>query len=243
MSEFGEQGFPQKEVSRQIDLQSTTDIVSSAEWNALNPNFPSEKALLPRDLQTDQVTALIAAVADEDILSATSWERAKIAFDEKEIPHVGKLEKIGGGEGKVCYALTTSDGKEMAVLIRGYAASLGSLVPEDPRMIKIKETTDASMWEYSDLRTYALFPATQTLAVQLQEFGGRNVTQDLGYASTRGDVDYARGKARAYVAAKGSRFTMDQQELSHPRHALFNQGEIRPPAIIDIPVIERKLHS
>ena len=35
-------------------------------------------------------------------------------------------------------------------------------------------------------------------------------------------------------------FVMDQGELAHPRHYLFNQGASRPPAVIDIPVIQHK---
>lgn len=237
----GEHDFS-REATRNVDPHGVADIVASESWQQLAPNFPSENALLPRDLQTEQVQALIEAVAKPELTRATSWERANVAFEEKAVAGVGRLEKVGAGEGKVCYVITTPAGAQMAVLLRGYAQDLGNVVPEDQKMIKIKETPERAMWEYSDLRTYALFPVTPTLAVQFQEFGGRDVTQEFPHDAAPGDVRFSQGRAAAYVHARGRSFTVDRQELSHPRHALFNQGTNRPPAIIDVPVIEHTSH-
>jgi len=241
MTEVSSEGSVLVDSSLQ-NKSNLSDIVQSEAWLNIAPNYPTASdALSPHDVTSEQLSSLITALSDPDIINAMPWDRGEKAFQTKVIPELGEIEKIGSGEQKVCYRLTTQDGKHMAVLLRGYDQSLGVQIPDDPKMIRIKSRDDRDLWEYSDLRTYLLYPIAHSLAVQLQEFGGMNEDRvEFSYNEEPGVIKFVKGKAAAYVQGKGHGFAIDKHELSHPKHFLFNQGRSKPPALIDIPVTQNK---
>lgn len=236
---------------RESNSNSIKRLVESEAWQNLSPNFPTSEALLPRDITASQLEAIIEAAFDpEMIASLAREEHGEEIFESKHIEGVGDLEKIGHGEAKVCFLLTTPDNRKMIVLLRGYDKSLGIQIPQDPKMSKISEGLGKNEWEYSDLRTYLLAPIDDTspYGIKLQEFGGTDTARD-DLSAIRNPVAFvnsqkAKRDALSYIKSSSlGDFQISNnttRELSHPRHFLFNRGVLKPPALIDIPFQEIK---
>jgi len=149
---------------------------------------------------------------------------------------VGVLSKVGSGESKLCYALTKADGRKMAVILGGYRTSLH--VPDDPRLSMVSDSDTQVVWEYSDLKAYAMLPMSSHFGIKLQEFGEERTRSQ----AVLGTSVLARRRARRYIDALPASFRPEDKaaavkELNHPRHYLAKPGFMMP-VVIDIPVAE-----
>jgi hypothetical protein len=219
-------------------------IIGGEAWRGLEPNSPTEADLLPRDLSLEQVEGIVAAMLDTSITQPIAegrqrqdlWAAAPVQI---EVQDAGQLEKVGFGNTRICYKLTTAEGKAMAVIYCGYSGDLGLQVPPDPRLTLTNETWSRRLWEYSDLRTYLCVPASRYTAVKLQEFGGTGEPRGLAGMLQPSARDLVRRQALARIRhLDNTRRDMTMSELAKPRHYLYKPGQLRP-SVSNIPIEER----
>jgi hypothetical protein len=229
-------------------LETLRTSIDSEKWRSLGPNLYSPgHDLLPQELDTDQVNSLVEAILKDPILASIHIDRnaeevaAEVSREPIDLDEVGTLTFVGGGEAKVCYCLER-DGKKMAVILQGYEDKLGIQIPDDPCLTEINTTPTSRIWEYSDLRTYAMLPLVGDRAIKLQEFGE---SPRRGYMSVLRSLTgtLARRSAADYIAqhlpnARLGPNTNTAIELQQPDHLLTKPGHKRG-VIIDVPVEDR----
>lgn len=253
--ETNEYANAQPEGAKVDGIRTFKEVAESPAWRELHPNYLSPNALLPKDLTSKHLESLAEVLTDNQIVQATKEKTttafytetvkniARHAFTKKEIPGLGELERVDNGEAKICWKLTTPNGKTMAVLLRGYDQGLGTTIPEDSKLYQFSRASESDYFEYSDLRTYLVYPLPEleNRAMVLQEYGGDPQTKDkISYGRqfiSSLQRERAKRKALSYIRSQGFTFTDDTKiELGKQKHYLFTQGIGRSPALIDIPV-------
>jgi hypothetical protein len=189
---------------RKFNQEQLKAIIESVQWQELRPNFPSEQALLPKDISLDQLDQLISAFDDINFSRREDFHVAK-TFEQKAIEGFGDLTFLGSGELKYGYLLTTNKGKKMVVIVYpGY--NLNLQVPEDERIYKACSAEGrekpCTLAYYSDFRTYLSIPVEingEKIGLYLQEYGGKpmpGVYDRLIHEKKEAITDYS--KARGY---------------------------------------------
>lgn len=223
------------------------ELLRGQAWRSLTPNiYVPGHDLLPRELDGPKVGSLIDVISGDSGLSAfvqgNSVDSVSSQIPQSlTIADVGRLSFVGAGEAKLCYRLE-HDGKKMAVILGGYDESLGAQIPADSKLTKIARNPTQTLFEYSDLRTYAVIPLGGVRALKLQEFGETSEsasTSSFGLRTLK--AIGARRSAQHYitrtlpqaVTAAGS---LTRAELQKPQHYLTKPGT-GTVAIIDIPVV------
>ncbi len=240
--EFSEQNYGaqhKKELSNHD--QKLDEIVKTQQWHDLCPNHQSSDALLPKDLTGEHIKKIASSIATKEVLNATPGQRIAVSEKHIDLGDGLTLDVVGGGESKVCYALTDNEGKKMAVLLQGYQEDLGINIPDDPKLAKVSEDMKYELYEYSDLRKYLSYPVDRTSAIVLQEYGesadrGQKVRKNYRIANM--EEYMVKHKAKKYLKKRG--FTYDEVEMRHKRHMLFTESG---PALIDIPATRIKIEN
>lgn len=208
-----------EQLRRLFTEQELQDVLTSDAFQELNPNYSHPLALLPKELTARQVVDIISIVTSAEMFEVYQ-NRHKIKNLTKKIPEVGDITKIGEGESKICYRLTTPEGKRLVILFGGYGDILRS--PKDSKVYRVFEGLWEDKYVYSDLRTYLCMPFTTEVnssrsmyGILLQEDGGDkrlNVLYPLTQKLT------AR-KILEYTNAYGLKHTSATMgELKHQRH-------------------------
>lgn len=229
------------EMASLYDPADFENIVTSELWQNLSPNAPSPNDLLPKELNAAQLAMIGNTFLEPSFATDPGlWSGLGDLPADREIAGVGALEKVGSGETKACYRLTTEQGKKMAVLLMNYGNTLGLYTPEDPKLSQVSESPTRRLWEYSDLRTYLYIPLGDGRTVKLQEFGEEEFTS--GQSMTPGLLWIAGRRALKNIASRQKSFiqldTHTKPELSHARHYLRKDGQFMP-VVIDLPVVEQ----
>jgi hypothetical protein len=233
-----------------VDINKLRELTESEAWENLSPNFPSPDALLPQDLTPEHIKAVIDAVSTQKMRAKYVEIRRERDLDlggPIDLGDLGELRPVGHGGAKMCFALTTPEGKKMAVLVGSHHNNLGPQIPDDPKLFKIINGFGKNTWAYSDLRAYLLLPIEGYDGIMFQEFGGSDNSVDAAkFSNPMKDLGakIARKRAIKYIetSPKG-RFMLEDVslgELNHTRHYLFNRGALKPPAVIDIQFSEIK---
>lgn len=176
--------------------------MNGEQWQNLTPNNHSpEHDLLPQEIQPEQIEAVVGAIIGDPYLGdfqvgfKEAGELARDAFKTKDLGPAGRLDFVDHGEAKICYSLTR-DGRKMAVVLQSYDQKAID-IPEGPRLTRVNTTLKEDVLEYSDLRTYGMFPVAGGKAVvKLQEFGER---------PARGFGNAAMGGLKGYRCSACSR--------------------------------------
>ncbi len=243
MVELGHPG----ELGRGYTIGQLEEMLAGPAWEALTANAPTTEDVVPQALTAEHIGRLVDSMLDPAIVGPVTggeenqddWARAPISI---AVPELGTLERIGYGESRICYKLTTNEGRALAVLLGTYSATEGLHIPEDPRLTPVAQNLIERVLTYSDLRTYACLPLSDGYnAVFLQEFGGyQSPTGRWSRMLAGASMAAARQRMQEHVAGLSEgRVTVGQSELVHSRHYLFKPGESRA-ALIDVPVTVRR---
>lgn len=223
-------------------------VIDNEKWRSLGPNLYSPgHDLLPQELSADQVDTLVATILKEINFTDTYVEKnaeqiaEEVSREPINLGEIGVLTFVGGGEAKICYCLER-DGRKMALLFQGYKSDIGIQIPDDPHLTKVNEVPAQRVWEYSDLRTYAMLPLAHDRAIKLQEFGEPPNNSYMSVLNSLTGV-IARRAATSYIAqhlpnTQLGPGTNTSNELRQPDHLLNKPGHKRS-VIIDVPVVER----
>lgn len=229
--------LPESELSRKYDPENLYSMLNTSRWQGLSPNYQSPRAMLPKELSTEDVEEIVDVVISEEALRSTENRHIQFTF-RREIPNLGSIEAFGRGESNVVYLLTNMAGRNMVVKFGDYGVGLkvGLQIPQDRRIYQSREGIGKNLWYYSDLKTYLCLPITpDSYGVIFQEYGGRNNSTGILNA-------FAARRARQYIKSSERQMILSvrEGELKHPRHFLYNRGIFRIPAVIDIPVEQLK---
>lgn len=236
---FNDDGAVERRASMPKRFTSTDfeEISRSEQWQSLRPNNSTEGDLLPQNLHPEHLALLTNSVINMTDLNNYPWGKHQQA---QEIPNLGKIERIGmnnesGNESKVCYLLTTPNGKKVIALVGGYSLS-HQQIPSDSRIYQTGEGFGKDFYTYSDPRTYLCIPLgdSSRLGIFLQEYGGGThikTALDLRKSLTE-------FKAKRYIQERGFQIPKPSEgEFRHNRHYLIKEGKA---LLIDIN-IEKKL--
>lgn len=215
-----------------VDLD---DLLEQPAWKELTPNYQNQNALLPTQLTPDDIISIVTRVADPSTL-------ALYARDQNVTQHVidgiGTLQKVGAGEEKAGYRLTTPDGKSLIVLLqRSYNRPIE--IPKDSRIYNRWGQDDSSevVSAYSDFRTYLSLPFTfgdRKFGIHLQEDGG---VQANGRPPASLEKETIR-RVFNYVTPKGLSL-MEPFDFGKTDHYLKTSDPTHPIGVIDITLTNR----
>ncbi|MBN2016091.1 hypothetical protein JW766_04630 [Candidatus Dojkabacteria bacterium] len=227
-----------EEVKKAYTRADLDQALASPAFQGLEPNYDQKDTLYSQELTVD----VIEAVTDK-ILSLGLVERFReidrdlFSFQE-QIPRIGTLEYIGGGESKLSFLLSTRNGK-VVVHLAGYDGSLGVQVPTDPKIYMAKEMLGKRRAFYSDLRTYMILPVSicgdAHYGIMFQEYGQRPAR--LTPLTSRVDQIRVRRYIHRYAEQEGYPGFKIEDEVRHSRHHFLINGRV---VFIDVEIIFNK---
>lgn len=220
---------------KEYTREELEDALSSHRFGQMRPNYDQEGALHPSSLNAEMITPIVDAILRQDIFDEYLRHCEPSKKFRIELPNIGTLESIGGGESKLVFKLTTNEGKRMAVSIIGYRTRLGIQVPEDPRIYMTdKSPTRISMF-YSDLRTYLILPVSYE-AEESKPFYGIAFQEYADYSLRRAVLAPAsatlagrrvEGYIRRYMRRHGyPKYEILGKEYKAHRHRFLIKGRV-----------------
>lgn len=244
MSLPGEGLNPPIEVGRGYAFEALQAVVESEAWQALKPNMATSQDLRPQELSAAAIDRIVGELLNDEAIAAGMTDLVaeiglfgETAFQYCKIPGVGVLTRVGYGESKICYQLSTDEGRVMAVQLRSYDPSIGIQVPDDPHLSLVRDGHYQRLWEYADPRTYLHLPLKGYYGVSFQEWAGEPATVWSAFLPVLGC------RVLNYLRRSGGQFDLTlastKNELAHGRHYLRKPGR-SGFVILGIPVAERR---
>jgi hypothetical protein len=224
------------EVMKTYKRADLKEVLESSDFQEMEPNYDQKETLHPRELSAEVIEAVTDKILSLELVKSFKENKRTHFSFRAEIPEIGTLESIGGGESKLSFLLTTQKGK-VVVHVAGYDGNLGIQVPTDPKIYMAKGMIGKIRGFYSDLRTYLILPLSigqeAHYGIMFQEYGRR----PAHLASITSRVEELR--VRRYVSryAREKRYPayeIQEGELRHPRHHFLIKGRV---VFIDVEII------
>lgn len=220
---------------QEVSTNQLEELIGSAEWQSLRPNYGNPDALLPREISYDQINSIVNVFQDNYTSLAELQIKARTkdidteAFSPFFVSGLGSLRILGAGEEKLGFLLTTEEGKKMAVLL-GLGSGLKPEIPSDPKLYPAFINYTGNLYYYSDFRTYLSLPINfgpEERAIRLQEYGGEpsgQVTNDL--------ITKTEEKVTEYVKERG--LIVVDPDFRKSSHYLSVNNDPTKTGVIDI---------
>jgi len=227
--------FSTSEVKKAYTRSDFDTAIADPAFQKLHPNYDQKDTLHPSELTADLIEAVTNRILSLKLVERfTEIDRIRFQFRE-DIPGIGTLEYIGGGESKLSFLLTTEKG-QVVVSLTGYDGEIGIQVPEDPHIYLAKKMPAKLRTFYSDLRTYIILPVLiggdAYYGIMFQEYGQKPAT--LSPITSRIDQLRVRRYISNYAGNHSYPKFRIEKEIGHPRHHFLIKGRV---VFIDVEVV------